>query len=72
MIEEDELRAFKLAARHTLVLTEKQIAALVDRGELPQRDTQLVSKRERGEKRPSGPALKLLTLVEKHGISAVA
>lgn len=32
----------------------------------------LVSKWERGEKRPSGPALKLLSLVEKHGLKAVA
>ena len=32
----------------------------------------LVSKWERGEKRPSGPALKLLTLVERHGLTAVA
>lgn len=32
----------------------------------------LVSKWERGEKRPSGPALKLLALVEKRGIAAVA
>jgi len=32
----------------------------------------LVSKWERGEKRPSGPALKLLSLVERHGIGAVA
>jgi putative transcriptional regulator len=32
----------------------------------------LVSEWERGEKRPSGPALKLLSLVEKHGIAAVA
>ena len=32
----------------------------------------LVSRWERGEKRPSGPALKLLSLVEKHGIAAVA
>ncbi len=32
----------------------------------------LLSKWERGEKRPSGPALKLLSLVEKHGIAAVA
>ena len=32
----------------------------------------LVSKWERGEKRPSGPALKLLSLVEKHGLSVVA
>ncbi len=32
----------------------------------------LVSKWERGEKRPSGASLKLLTLVEKNGLSAVA
>lgn len=32
----------------------------------------LVSKWERGEKKPSGPALKLLSLVERHGIGAVA
>src|SRR5580704_19642978 len=32
----------------------------------------LVSKWERGEKKPSGPALKLLSLVEKRGIQAVA
>jgi putative transcriptional regulator len=32
----------------------------------------LVSKWERGEKKPSGPALKLLSIVEKHGITAVA
>jgi len=32
----------------------------------------LVSKWERGEKRPSGASLKLLSLVEKKGLSAVA
>lgn len=32
----------------------------------------LVSKWERGEKRPSGASLKLLTLVEKKGLMAVA
>jgi putative transcriptional regulator len=32
----------------------------------------LVSKWERGEKRPSGPALKLLSLVERHGLGVVA
>ncbi len=32
----------------------------------------LVSKWERGEKHPSGAALKLLTLVKKNGLSAVA
>jgi putative transcriptional regulator len=34
--------------------------------------TSLVSKWERGEKKPSGAALKLLSLVEKHGLTAVA
>ena len=32
----------------------------------------LVSKWERGEKRPSGASLKLLSLVRKNGLSAVA
>ena len=32
----------------------------------------LVSKWERGEKRPSGASLKLLSLVEKNGMGAVA
>jgi putative transcriptional regulator len=32
----------------------------------------LVSKWERGEKRPSAPALKLLTLVVQRGLGAVA
>src|SRR6266700_1169103 len=32
----------------------------------------LVSKWERGEKRPSGASLKLLSLVEKDGLAAVA
>jgi len=31
----------------------------------------LVSKWERGEKRPSGPSLKLLSLVEKNGLAVV-
>jgi putative transcriptional regulator len=32
----------------------------------------LVSQWERGEKRPAGPSLKLLTLVEKHGLASIA
>ena len=32
----------------------------------------LISQWERGEKRPSGAALKLLSLVEKNGLSAIA
>jgi putative transcriptional regulator len=34
--------------------------------------TSLVSQWERGEKRPSGAALKLLTLVDKRGLQSVA
>jgi putative transcriptional regulator len=61
-------------------LTAKQIKAIRERERVSQTvfanylnvTPNLVSKWERGEKRPSGPALKLLSLVEKHGISAVA
>jgi putative transcriptional regulator len=34
--------------------------------------TGLISKWERGEKKPSGTAMKLLLLVEKNGLSAIA
>jgi putative transcriptional regulator len=34
--------------------------------------TGLVSQWERGEKHPQGPSLKLLALVEKHGLGTVA
>ena len=34
--------------------------------------TGLVSQWERGEKRPQGPSLKLLSLVAKHGLATVA
>jgi len=34
--------------------------------------TSLVSKWERGDKRPSGPSLKLLSLIRSKGLSAVA
>jgi putative transcriptional regulator len=40
--------------------------------ELPQRDAEPHQQVGAGEKKPSGPALKLLSLVEKHGITAVA
>jgi putative transcriptional regulator len=61
-------------------LSPKQIKALREREQVSQTvfanylnvTPNLVSKWERGEKRPSGPALKLLSLVEKHGIAAVA
>jgi putative transcriptional regulator len=61
-------------------LSAKQIKALREREQVSQTvfanylnvTPNLVSKWERGEKRPSGPALKLLSLIEKHGIVAVA
>ena len=61
-------------------LSAKQIKALREREHVSQTvfanylnvTPNLVSKWERGEKRPSGPALKLLSLVEKRGIAAVA
>src|SRR5215469_13820279 len=61
-------------------LSAEQIKALREREQVSQTvfanylnvTPNLVSKWERGEKRPSGPALKLLSLVEKHGLAAVA
>jgi len=61
-------------------LTAKQIRTIREREHVSQTvfanylnvTPSLVSKWERGEKRPSGPALKLLSLVEKHGLTAVA
>ncbi len=61
-------------------LTPKQIKALRERERVSQTvfanylnvTPNLVSKWERGEKKPSGPALKLLSLVKKRGITAVA
>ena len=61
-------------------LTAKEIRALRDREKASQAvfarylnvTPGLVSKWERGEKRPQGPSLKLLSLVKKKGLSAVA
>jgi putative transcriptional regulator len=61
-------------------LTASQIKAIREREHVSQTvfanylnvTPNLVSKWERGEKRPSGPALKLLSLVGKHGITSVA
>ena len=62
------------------ILTPRQIRAIRTREHVSQTvfanylnvTPSLVSKWERGEKKPSGPALKLLSLVDKHGITAVA
>jgi putative transcriptional regulator len=80
-IDKQTMRRFDDACLTTVQpLTPKQIRALREREHVSQAvfanylnvTPHLVSKWERGEKRPSGPALKLLSLVEKHGIRAVA
>lgn len=61
-------------------LTPRQIKAIREREHVSQTvfatylnvTSSLVSKWERGEKRPSGASLKLLSLVEKRGLAAVA
>ncbi len=61
-------------------LTPKQIRAIREREHVSQAvfanylnvTSSLVSKWERGEKRPAGASLKLLSLVEKNGLAAVA
>ena len=61
-------------------LRSKEIKALREREHVSQSvfanylnvTSSLVSKWERGEKRPSGASLKLLSLVEKNGLASVA
>jgi len=61
-------------------LTPRQIKAIREKEQVSQTvfanylnvTSSLVSKWERGEKRPSGASLKLLTLVEKNGLATVA
>jgi putative transcriptional regulator len=60
--------------------TAKEIRALREREEVSQSVFALylnvpkdsISQWERGEKNPSGPSLKLLSLVEKNGLEAIA
>jgi putative transcriptional regulator len=80
-IDKQTMRRFDNAClTPVLHLSPKQIRALREREQVSQTvfanylnvTSNLVSKWERGEKRPSGPAFKLLSLVEKRGIRAVA
>ncbi len=80
-IDKQTMRRFDDAClTQVQALSPKQIKALREREHVSQTvfanylnvTPNLVSKWERGEKKPSGPALKLLSLVEKHGITAVA
>ncbi len=80
-IDKQTMREFDEACLTTVVpLTANQIKAIRERERVSQAifanylnvTTSLVSKWERGEKKPSGAALKLLSLVDKHGLAAVA
>src|SRR5215467_14533140 len=80
-IDKQTMRGFDQAClTEVQPLTPKQIKAIREREHVSQTvfgnylnvTPNLISKWERGEKRPSGPALKLLSLVERHGIAAVA
>jgi len=80
-IGKQTMRRFdKACLTHVQPLRPREIKAIRERERVSQTvfanylnvTPNLVSKWERGEKRPSGPALKLLSLVEKHGLSAVA
>ena len=80
-IDKQTMRRFDNACL-TLIrpLRPKEIKAIREREHVSQTvfanylnvTSSLVSKWERGEKRPSGASLKLLSLVEKNGLAAVA
>lgn len=81
LIDKKTMRRFDEACLTPVrLLTPRQIRAIRERERVSQSvfanylnvTPNLISKWERGEKKPSGPALKLLTLVEEHGIGAVA
>ena len=81
LMDEKTMRHFDVMCLTPVVkMTPKKIRALRDREGASQAvfaaylnvTVSLVSKWERGEKHPQGASLKLLTLVEKKGLDAVA
>jgi len=79
-IDKKTMRRFDVACLTPIrPLKPKQIKAIRERERVSQSvfanylnvTSSLVSKWERGEKRPSGPSLKLLSLVEKNGLAVV-
>lgn len=79
-IDKKTMRRFDVACLTSIrPLKPKQIKAIRERERVSQSvfasylnvTSSLVSKWERGEKRPSGPSLKLLALVEKNGLGVV-
>ena len=80
-IDKKTMRRFDVACLTPIrPLKPKQIKAIRERERVSQSvfanylnvTSSLVSKWERGEKRPSGPSLKLLSLVEKNGLGVVS
>src|SRR5205807_476345 len=80
-IDKKTMRGFNDACLTSIrPLKPKQIKAIREREHVSQAvfasylnvTSSLVSKWERGEKRPSGASLKLLSLVEKNGLAGVA
>ena len=81
VIDKQTMRRFDSACLTPVrALSPKQIKAIREREHVSQSvfanylnvTTSLVSKWERGEKRPSGASLKLLSLVARHGLRMVA
>ena len=61
-----------LAAEEIRALREREVASQAVFARYLNVTTGLVSQWERGEKRPRGPSLKLLSLVARHGLATVA
>ena len=81
LIDKRTLRKFdKLCLASVRPMRPEDIRALRERERVSQAvlalhlnvSTGLISQWERGEKHPSGPSLKLLTLVQKKGLDAIA
>ncbi len=81
LVDTKTMREFDASCLTPVVkLSPKQIAEMRKRAGVSQAvfasylnvTTGLVSKWERGEKQPQGPSLKLLSLVQKKGLEAIA
>lgn len=81
LLDKRTMRQFdKLALTEVHAYSPEEIKALRERANVSQSvfarylnvTTSLVSQWERGEKRPSGAALKLLALVDRRGLQAIA
>lgn len=79
-IDKDTMRAFDVSCLTSIVALEADdIKEIREKASMSQAvfakvlnvTTSLVSQWERGEKRPSGPSLKLLNLVDKKGVEAI-